>query len=218
MIIAVHQPQFLPYLGFFDKMMKADVFVLLDNVQFTKNEWQNRNRIRTPTGWQWLTVPIFHRFGQRIRDVKICDTINWRKKHVHALQTNYCSAPRYEQLQATIDATYQRKCNFLLDVNIDWTNNIREILHIDKPVFLASELGALPDLPNERLISIVQHFNGDTYLSGIGGREYLDLSKFERAGIAVIFQEFQHPVYAQQFHGFEPNLSAIDFLLNCENS
>ena len=92
MKVAIHQPQYLPWLGFFDKMDQADVFVLLDDVQYKKNEWQNRNKIRTSETWQWLTVPIIGKFGQMIKDVKINDLEPWRAKHIKAIEYNYSHA------------------------------------------------------------------------------------------------------------------------------
>ena len=89
MIVTIHQPQFMPWIGYFDKMEQADVFVYLDNAQFKKNEWQNRNRLKTAQGWQWLTVPVLHRFPQSIREVGINDEVDWKSKHLNALTTNY---------------------------------------------------------------------------------------------------------------------------------
>lgn len=96
MICAIHQPQTYPWLGYFAKIMQADIFIFLDNVQFKKNEWQNRNKIRTPQGWIWLTVPVIHHFGQKIDEVKINNTVNWRKKHLQTLQTYYGRAPFFK--------------------------------------------------------------------------------------------------------------------------
>jgi hypothetical protein len=215
MIIAIHQPQFLPYMGFFDKMKNADIFVLLDTVQFTKNEWQNRNRIKTSQGWQWLTVPVVHQFGQTIREVKICDHTNWRKKHIHTLTTNYSKAQYFDKYKSIIEKCYQTEWKNLVYLNIHLINEIKKILNIDTTLHLASNIGELTETPDERLISIIKYFNGNIYLSGIGGKNYLNLSKFQAEKIEVIFQEFKHPKYDQQFSDFEPNLSIIDFLLNC---
>ena len=89
MIVAIHQPQYLPWIGYFDKLDRADVFVLLDNVQYKKNEWQNRNRIRTSQGWQWITVPVLYKYPEKINVVKINNAIDWRRKHLSALVCNY---------------------------------------------------------------------------------------------------------------------------------
>ncbi len=96
MIVSVHQPQYLPWLGYFDKIERSDIFVFLDNVQFKKNEWQNRNKIKTSEGWQWLSVPVIHKFMQKISEVKINNTVWWGKKHLNALVTNYSKAPFFK--------------------------------------------------------------------------------------------------------------------------
>ena len=93
MIVTIHQPQYLPWVGYFDKIDRADVFVLLDNVQYKKNEWQNRNRIKTAQGWQWITVPVLHRHTEKITEVKINNTVDWPKKHLHALKYHYAKTP-----------------------------------------------------------------------------------------------------------------------------
>jgi len=97
MIITIHQPQYLPWLGYFDKARQADVFILLDDVQFKKNEWQNRNRIRTAQGWQWLTVPVLHDFGAKINGIKINNKISWRANHQKAIELNYGKAPYFKE-------------------------------------------------------------------------------------------------------------------------
>jgi len=215
MIVAIHQPQFLPYPGFFDKMKKADVFVLLDTVQFTKNEWHNRNRIKTVNGWQWLTVPVVHHFGQLIKDVVICKNSNWRKKHLQSLITNYCKAPYFKKYWKVVEEMYNINWERLSFFNTYWIHKLKQLLQIDTKIYLASELGTFVEDPNDRLIQIVNCFDGDTYLSGIGGKNYLKLYKFEAAKINVVFQKFNPPTYSQQFEGFLPNLSIIDMLFNC---
>ena len=107
MIVAIHQPQYLPWLGYFNKMMASDIFCYLDNVQYKKNEWQNRNKILSKDGWQWLTVPVLHRFGQDIREIVINSTERWRHKHLQALQTNYAKAPFFKKYFPEIQSLYE---------------------------------------------------------------------------------------------------------------
>ena len=112
MIIAIHQPQFMPWLGYFDKMDSCDAFVLLDNVQYKKNEYQNRNRIKTSNGWQWLTVPACYKFPQKINEVLIDNSVNWQKKHICALQTNYGKSPFFEKYIKHFKGFYDKDWNF----------------------------------------------------------------------------------------------------------
>ena len=217
MIVAVHQPQYLPWLGYFDKIASADVFVLLDNVQYKKNEWQNRNRIKTASGPQWLTVPVSYRFGQQINEVLVNNNENWRKKQKQAIITNYRKAAHWQQTSDVLEDIFVRPWQRLADLNIFVVRRLAEILGIATPIYVASELPAFPEDPDERLISIVRHFGADTYLAGSGGHNYMNLDKFAENGIKVSFQDYKHPVYKQLFDGFEPYLSVIDLIFNHGN-
>jgi len=215
MIVAIHQPQYLPWIGYFDKMLKADVFCYLDNVQYKKNEWQNRNRIKTAQGWQWLTVPVTYRFPQRINEVKINHAVDWRKKHLQALISNYSKAPFFKEYILFLEQAYAGNWEFISELNIFFIEYIREKLGLkDKPTVRASEL-KLSDDPTGRLIDICRTIGADTYLAGRDGARYMDLEKFKAGGVKVITQDFQHPVYPQRFGEFVSNLSIVDLLFNC---
>lgn len=216
MKVAIHQPQYLPWLGYFDKMDQADCFVILDHVQFKKNEWQNRNRIKTASGWQWLTVPVLHRFPQRISEVRINETAPWSRKHLQALVLNYATAPSFDAHRAFFEEAYAREWKLFIDLALTTLAYLVEALGIQTKLVLASSL-ALPEREGatDRLVSICQALGADSYLSGTGGRGYLDLGRFVEAGIQVWFQAFQCPPYPQEFGAFEPNLSIVDLLFNC---
>jgi hypothetical protein len=216
MIVAVQQPQFLPYLGFFHKVRQADVLVILDDVQFQKHGFQNRNLIKTNTGSQWLTVPIVHHFGQKILEVAIARTTNWRKKHWSALQTNYAPAAFFKQLAPQLEPLLVgRDDDTLLAVDMELMRWAMATLGITTSIRMSSELGVGGDA-NERLVEICRAVAADTYISGPGGRAYMDLALFGRAGVAVTFQDYAPREYAQLFpkHGFLPNLAVVDALLN----
>ena len=214
MVVAVHQPQYLPWLGYFNKVDRADIFVLLDNVQFKKNEWQNRNRIKAAQGWQWLTVPVMYRYPQLINEVLINYRANWQHKQRQAILSNYKKAPHYDRLEGFFEEIFSSSWQFISQLNIQIVRKLAKILGIDTPIYVASELGEFPQDPDERLIAITKHFGSDTYLAGAGGREYMDLEKYSKSGIKVLFQDFQHPVYSQLFGGFEPFMSVIDLIFN----
>lgn len=214
MIIAVHQPQYLPWLGYFDKIDQADAFVLLDNVQFKKNEWQNRNRIKTAKGWQYLTVPVRYRFPEKINEIKINNQVRWQHKQKQAIITNYSQAPFFKNYWEHLAGLFAGQWSDLVDANIFTIRKLVELLDIDTPIFIASELGDFPEDQNERLIEIVKRLKGNTYLAGCGGKNYMQLAKYQPAGIKVIFQDFKHPVYRQLFGDFEPFMSVIDLLFN----
>ena len=215
MIAAVHQPQYLPWLGYFDKIDKADVFCFLDNVQYKKNEWQNRNRIKTSAGWQWLTTPVRFQFPEKICEVKINNAVNWRRKHLQAMVTNYRKAPYFSELIEMFERIYATEWEYLADLNIEVIRSILIRLGLErKTTILASDLTLRND-PNDRLIDICRSLGCDTYLAGAAGADYMDLGRFAEAGIRVVFQEFNHPRYPQLFGDFVPRLSVVDLLFNC---
>jgi hypothetical protein len=214
MIVAVHQPQYLPWLGYFDKIDRADVFVLLDTVQYKKNEWQNRNRVKASAGWQWLTVPVTYRFPQRINEVGINNQDRWQHQQRQTILSNYRKAPCWERLAPVIEEILTSAWPHLAPLNIFVVRRLVEILGITTPLYVASELPMFPEDPDERLIAITKHFGADTYLAGSGGRDYMDLDRYAQSGIKLLFQEYHHPVYEQRFGAFEPFMSVLDLLFN----
>ncbi|MFQ6617993.1 MAG: WbqC family protein [Fidelibacterota bacterium] len=215
MIAAIHQPQYLPWIGYFHKIHKADVFIFLDNVQYKKNEWQNRNRIKTDSGWQWLTVPVMFRFPERIFEVRVNNRVNWKRKHMQALVTHYTKSKYFEKYTSFFKEVYDLNWEYLSPLNIFLIERISEFLGINTRFITASEMGRFSDDPDLRLIEICKSVGSSDYLAGEGGREYMDLEKWEKAGIHVFFQEFRHPSYPQCYEDFTPNLSIIDLLFNC---
>ena len=215
MIVAVHQPQYLPWLGYFDKIDQADVFCFLDNVQYKKNEWQNRNRIKTSQGRQWITVPVLYRFPQKINEVTINNAVNWKRKHLQALITNYTKAPYFQKHINFFEDTYSRSWECLSELNIYLVENLCKKLNIQpKATVLASNL-SLRDDPTDRLIDICRSLGGDTYLSGQAGIDYMNMERFKENGIKVIVQDFKHPEHTQCYGDFLTHLSVIDLLFNC---
>ena len=214
MIVAIHQPQYLPWLGYFHKMHRADAFVFLDTVQFKKNEFQNRNRIKGSNGPQWLTVPVLQKLGQDIRDVRINTTVRWQKKHIAALRSCYGRAPYFDEYRESLEHILDRPWELMSDLNIEVTRLFASLFGIDTPLFVASEMGSFPDDRDRRLIEITRKLGGGSYLAGIGGKDYMDLSLWKEAQIDVLFQEFEHPEYPQVFDGFTSHLSAVDLLFN----
>ena len=212
MIVSVHQPQYLPWLGYFDKIDRADAFVLLDNVQFKKNEWQNRNRIKTANGPQWLTVPVLYKFPQLISEVGVNNTERWQHRQRQSILSNYRKTPHWKLLEDFFEEVFSRSWDLISNLNIHVVKGLVKILGIDTPIRVASELGHFPEDPDERLIAITKRLGGDTYLAGSGVYGYMDLEKYGKSGIRVIFQEYRHPEYRQLFGSFEPGMSIVDLL------
>jgi hypothetical protein len=216
MIAAIHQPQYLPYLGFFDKLSRCDVFIALDNVQFQKNGLQNRNKIKSREGWQWLTVPVSHGHDTKINEVALSDSRRWGRKHWGALQANYARAAHFGWCAKALKPAYEGAWTHLCPLAMELTRIACDLLHIRTPTVFSSTLPGEGEA-SALLISLCKAVGADAYLSGPGGRGYMDLELFERAGIRVLWQEFTHPEYDQVFPeaGFQSHLSVVDALFNC---
>jgi hypothetical protein len=215
MIAAIHQPQYLPWLGYFNKIYKADVFCYLDDVQYKKGDWQNRNRIKTSQGWQWITVPVKYRFPQLINEVEINNSVNWRKKHLQAIKTNYGKTPFFQQYIDIFEEIYSRDWEFISELNIYIVEKIRKMIGVDNTTMVTSSEMKLSDDPTDRLIDICKFAGADTYLSGQDGGKYMNMERFSERCIKVIVQDFKHPVYPQKFGDFTSHMSIIDLLFNC---
>lgn len=215
--IVILQPGYLPWLGFFEQMYRCDSFVFLDDVQFTKNDWRNRNRIKTKDGIQWLTIPVLHKFGQKIKDTVIDNKTKWQKKHLQALKTWYGKSPFFKNYIVDIEKIYTRDWNYLTDVDIKiilWINNV---LGISRNIIKSSELSLQSDDRQLRLIEICKALHGDHFYEGKRGQAYMDIKVFEFHGITVEFQDYTHPYYNQLWQkeqGFISYLSIIDLLFN----
>jgi hypothetical protein len=212
MRVTIHQPQFLPWLGYLDKIDQADLFIMLDTVQFKKNEWQNRNRIRTAKGWQWLTVPVLQHLGQRIDEVLMNPTVTWKAQHLRALDMHYARAPYRNRYLAQLRELYSAPWNKLSDLNKATVQWLLEAFGITTPVHCAADYAAR-DEPTDRLIDLCQAVGATEYLAGPGAEHYMDKPRFESSGVRLDIQVFQHPIYRQVYEPFESNLSALDLLL-----
>jgi len=213
MIVAIHQPQYLPWLGYFDKIDKSDIFVLLDNVQYKKNEWQNRNRIKTVNGWQWVTLPVLYKFPEKINQVKINNKVDWKRKHLNAILTNYSKSQYLNKYQSSFEDVYSENWECLVDINVHLIDLIIKTLGINTQTLKASKL-QLRDDPTYRLIDVCKEVGADTYLAGEDGSKYMDLEKFKKENINITIQDFHHPVYSQLFGDFQSHMSIIDLLFN----
>lgn len=213
---AIHQPQYLPYLGFFHKLAQADIFVVMDDVEFLRRGLQHRNKVKTSRGEQWLTVPVLHQQNQRILDVKINPDTAWNRKHWGTLTTNYSPAPYFDRYATDLQSLLQQEWHSLCALNMALIEWVMQQLEIPTPMIRLSELPSQGH-KSELLISACKAVGADTYLSGPGGRDYMDLALFEAAGVKVLWQEFTSPHYAQVFPeaGFIPNLSILDVLFCC---
>jgi len=217
MIVTIHQPEHLPWLGFFDKMRQADVFVLLDTTQFAKDDFQNRNRIKSAKGPAWLTVPVFKkgRSEQSILDAEICNDRNWRNRCWSLIYQNYRDAPYFADYRQFFEELYAQKWSKLVELNTAIIRYLTEQLGLKTKLVMASELDVYERGSTRVNLTICRVLGADVYFSGKFGRQYLDETQFAEHGIKVRYQDFYHPVYPQLWGDFLSHMSVVDLLFNC---
>jgi hypothetical protein len=222
MIVAAHQPHYLPWLGYLDKLAKADLFVVMDDLQYEAQNYQNRQRVKLATGAAWLTVPLARGSqDDRILDKRIDHNGNpkqsWRHRHWRTIENSYGRAPYFARYADELRAVYARPWLSLVDLDLHMLELARSWLAIKTPILRSSTLG-LACGKTERLIDLCKKVGARAYLTGSGGsQEYLDCERMGRSGIGVIWQSFAHPVYPQRYseRGFVPYLGFLDLVLNC---
>lgn len=216
--VVIHQPDFLSYLGFFHRFLQADLYVALDTAQFVTNTsraWMNRDKIKTAAGEKWLTVAVDKPKGfAAIRDVELSTRVDWRRDNLNQLRESYRKAPFFGEVFPRLEALYASPATKLADFNLSSIALMNELFDVKIETVLASTLDP-QGKSNEMLVDILTKVGATEYLSGTGARAYYDPAPFERAGIAVRWQEFEHPVYPQLHGDFIPFLSSVDLLLNC---
>jgi hypothetical protein len=217
MKVTVHQPNYLPYMGFFHKMAKADVMILYDTAHFSRAAgFHNRNQIKTPRGARWITVPVQRATLHAIRDVRIVD-VPWAPRHSQTLDANYRRTPYYESYSKGLEAILLKPWTHLASLNEALIGLLARWLNIPTKIVRASDLSVPPTTdPTSRLIDLVRAVGGDTYISGQGGHEYLDEGQFK--DIRLEYDEFVPTPYPQPFGDFIPNLSVVDAVFNCGES
>ena len=219
MIVTIHQPEHMPWLGFFDKVRQAEFFVFLDNVQYRHKYFQNRNKIRSSNGVTWLNVPVLTegRREQLINEVEIDNRqCRWREKCWRTISLNYHKAPFFEKYRSFLEKLYEREWYLLSDLNEFIITSIVRGLNFNVKLIRASELPVSGS--GERLIlDICKELSASTYISGvsgIAGRGRAFESEFSKEGIKMVYQQFYHPIYKQVYEPFTPYMSIIDLLLN----
>ena len=213
------QPAYMPWLGYFDRIARSDVHVVLNDVTMdmnSKTKFTNRNKIRTPQGWTWLTVPV-KSFSQSskvlINEIEIAPNNNWREKHLKTLHFNYSNSAYYTDYLTYFKSFYTKKWSLLEPMLLDSTRFFLNRLNVDTPLLPSSELSVLSKKSN-LILDICMKINATTYLSGPFGRDYLDKEAFKKAGIKLQFHDYFHPTYKQSYDGFEPYMSILDLLFN----
>lgn len=215
--IGILQPGYLPWLGFFEQIEATDLFVIFDDVQYTRKSWRNRNRIRTSEGWMWLTVPVHVKgqFEQLVCDVTINNDYPWARKHLKSLRCNYQKSPYFNQYFSELEDIYLRGWEKLLDLDMALIRWICQLYGIKQNFVFSSQLATQEREKSKRVLELCQLLQADHLYDGAAASQFLDVALFHAAGIAVSFQNYQHPVYPQVFSPFMPYMSVVDLLFNC---
>ncbi len=209
------QPHYIPYCGFFKLIETADIFVIFDNVQFQTRSWQHRNKIKTPDGFKWLSVPVIKNSGQKIQDVKIQNTVNWQKKHWSSIIHSYSKSKYFKDYKDFFQDVYSKKWHSIVDLNIHIINFLIEELGFSTKFIKASELD-VSGKKSELLINICKKIGATHYHSNMGSKTYMDqeMHLFDDAEIRVSYMEYKHPIYTQLFGEFTEYMSVLDVLFN----
>jgi WbqC-like protein len=215
--VVIHQPDFLPHLGFFHRFLNADLYVVLDHVQFEQHGsrgWTHRDKIKTPQGARWLSVSVRKApLSTPINAVELSD-IDWRGQNLDLIRENYRAAAYFDEIFPEMERLYALPCTKLVEFTMASIDMLGRLLDVTIACITSSSLEPI-GRKNELLVDILRKVGASRYLSGVGARKYFDSAPFERAGIEVIWQAFNPPVYPQLHGAFVPSLSGIDVLFNC---
>jgi len=215
--VAISQPNYLPWIGYFDLISNVDAFVILDDAQYTRRDWRNRNRFKTISGVSWLSVPVEAKQhqGLKINDVKTCG-LKWMEKHWNFIHHNYSKSPYYKNVSEVLKPFYFQNSETinLCQFNVEITTALLNYLGINTPIKLASSF-MVTGSASSRLAQICSSLDASHYVSGPAAKSYLDERNFEERNIEVTWFDYpSYPKYCQQWGQFESNLSALDVMMN----
>ena len=214
-VVAIHQPNFIPWLGFFYKLAQADTFILLDTVQFSTGSYTNRTRIRSSEGDRWLTIPVKHHFGDPIRDVVSTPGKQWRAEHLTTLRMCYGRYRFFDDVFPLVESWYRENVSdHLAEFNENIIRRVAELLNFRTNIVRSSTLGCTGS-KTELILCLARSVGASVYLSGQGGATYQDEQGFRNAGIELRYSDFIHPVYPQRYVPFVTGLSILDMLFSC---
>jgi hypothetical protein len=216
MILTAHQPAYLPWLGLFHKIALSDLFISFDQVQYQPSDWNNRNRIKTPHGPIWLSVPVLRKgyLEKTISDIEIYNVEPWGRKHWQSIKISYSKAPYFGRYGDFFEDTYSRKWESLVDLNAYMLRWFLETLKIPVPIRSAGEW-KFEGEKSGLVLNMCKQVGASHYIFGALGQDYADKESFNKENIAIHFQDYIHPIYPQLHGDFVPYLSIIDLLFNC---
>jgi hypothetical protein len=211
------QPSYIPWRGYFHQIQKADVFVFYDDVQYDRGGWRNRNRVKTPNGSVWLTIPVAKKgsvdSGTPLNAIKVDWNRRWTKSHWTTIQQSYQKAPFFENYRELFQNIYDRRPELLADFTIETTIEIAGLLGLGDKRFLRSSQLSAGGAKTERLVSILRQVGATHYISGPSARDYLDEESLAAAGISLEYMQYGYRPYPQLHPPFDPHVSIIDLLM-----
>lgn len=213
--VAIVQSNYIPWKGYFDLIRSVDEFILFDDMQYTRRDWRNRNRIKTSNGPQWLTIPVQvkGKYYQKIKDTEVSDP-NWNHRHWHAISHNYAKAPYFADYKDKFEELYLIQDIWLSKINYHFISSICDILGIGTNITWSMDY-QIDEGKTERLVSLCQQAGATHYISGPSARDYIDPTLFNMAGIELEYIDYSgYPEYEQLFPPFEHGVSVIDLLFN----
>ncbi|MBQ7725872.1 MAG: WbqC family protein [Clostridia bacterium] len=216
MIVSIHQPDYISYLGYFYKVSKSDAFVFLDDAQFSNDNMHHWNRIKTPQGECRLKIPVEQHLGDLINKVRTKDELKWKEKHLKTLEMNYKKAPFFEEVFSVFSELLLKEYPSLAQLNIAINTWIIQGFGFEAKLYRSSEM-PIHTVREERVIDIVKALDGDVYISGNGAKAYQVDEHFTEKGIRLVYTDYQPIVYQQLWKkaGFLPYMSVLDYLFNC---
>jgi hypothetical protein len=218
MIVSISQPAYMPWLGYFNRIAISDLHIVLDNVQFEKRSFTNRNKVRLKNGWTWLTVPVRITgkwpHAAAINKLEIYNESNWAKDHWATLRSCYGKSVYFGEYAPYFEDVYRRHWDKLDDLLRDTSNYLLNAFGIKTQIRFSSEID-VGGRKDELILNLCKAVGATSYLSGPLGKDYIRESLFQEARIKVMYHDYKHPVYQQAFPGFEANMSSVDLLFNC---
>ena len=215
--LAILQPNYIPWKGVFEMINMVDIFVILEDVQYTKNDWRNRNKIKTANGSEWLTVPVLQKscHDMKIYEAEIDNRYNWQRKHYNAFQTNYAKAPFFKKYRYIIEELYlDKKWDNIAELDKYAIKKICEVLNIKTKIISSLELSACGEKEN-RVIDICNKVGANYYLTGPAAKDYIEPENFRKNEIKLEYIKYDYKEYKQVYEPFDHYVTVLDVIFNC---
>jgi|TARA_R100000084_G_C4643407_1_gene145193 hypothetical protein len=219
-ILVAHQPEFFPWLGFISKARMGDVYYILDTVQFMKEHWHSRNKIRKKDGWIWISTPVLQSKSKLLMwpEARIDNSKNWKRKQLNSIRMCYSRAKYFEEIFTELEEIYSKDYEYLIDFSEEIIRYAFKKFDINIPVYRTSKLiengKDISGKKSDLIIKMCKSANAKTFVFGQDGKTYIEKDKFDNENINYVFQKFSHPEYKQRYEGFESHMSFIDLLFN----